>query len=159
MKNKSVKIYIPEGYEIDKENSTFEEIQFKPKKITYGDVAKELFYGKQTWRGNDGAIIEYYPYNCFDRTNNATSKRQIEKLFAINQLLNVAKYLNKDWEPDWYDPMEEKYYFRIVNDCLIYDTTDTRNFCPVYFQTKELLFRARDILGEETIKLALSTDY
>lgn len=159
MKNKSVKIYIPEGYEIDKENSTFEEIKFKLKKITYRDVAKELFYGKQTWRGNDGSIIEYYTYNCFDRIDNATSKRQIEKLFAINQLLNVAKYLNKDWKPDWYDPMEEKYYFRIANDYLIHDTTYTYNFCPVYFQTEELLFRAKAILGEETIKLALSTDY
>lgn len=29
MKTKEVKITIPEGYEIDKENSTFEHIKFK----------------------------------------------------------------------------------------------------------------------------------
>lgn len=26
---------------------------------------------------------------------------QIEKILAINQLMNIAKYYNGDWEPDW----------------------------------------------------------
>ena len=40
METKEVKIQAPEGYEIDKENSTFECIKFKPIKryITYEDV-------------------------------------------------------------------------------------------------------------------------
>lgn len=40
LERKEVKIQAPEGYEIDKENSTFECIKFKPIKryITYGDV-------------------------------------------------------------------------------------------------------------------------
>lgn len=33
METKEIKINIPKGYEIDKENSTFECIKFKPKKI------------------------------------------------------------------------------------------------------------------------------
>lgn len=34
METKEIKINIPEGYEIDKENSTFECIKFKPSKNT-----------------------------------------------------------------------------------------------------------------------------
>ena len=38
METKEFKINIPKGYEIDKENSTFECIKFKPvKNITYED--------------------------------------------------------------------------------------------------------------------------
>lgn len=33
MKNKELKIQVPEGYEIDKENSTFENIVFKRKEL------------------------------------------------------------------------------------------------------------------------------
>ena len=46
MKTKEVKIQAPEGYEIDKENSTFECIKFKSiikKNITYRDICEYLF--------------------------------------------------------------------------------------------------------------------
>lgn len=44
METKEIKIDIPEGYEIDKENSTFECIKFKPIKcITYKDVCDNIF--------------------------------------------------------------------------------------------------------------------
>ena len=45
---KEVKIQVPEGYEIDEENSTFKCIKFKPiKEIeTYDDVATALFSSK-----------------------------------------------------------------------------------------------------------------
>ena len=46
METKEVKIQAPEGYEIDKENSTFECIKFKPIKryITYRDICNSIFY-------------------------------------------------------------------------------------------------------------------
>lgn len=45
METKEVKIQTPKGYEIDKENSTFECIKFKPIKryITYEDVCNSIF--------------------------------------------------------------------------------------------------------------------
>ena len=45
MEIKEVKIQVPEGYEIDKENSTFECIKFKliKKDITYKGVCEKLF--------------------------------------------------------------------------------------------------------------------
>lgn len=45
METKEFKIQVPEGYEIDKENSTFECIKFKPIKIT-------------KWKDNELATIK-----------------------------------------------------------------------------------------------------
>ena len=45
--NKELKIDIPEGYEIDKENSTFERIVFK-KKYTYPKSWEEFCENKPT---------------------------------------------------------------------------------------------------------------
>lgn len=44
METKEIKINIPRGYEIDKENSTFECIKFKPSKkyITYKDICAKI---------------------------------------------------------------------------------------------------------------------
>ena len=44
MNTKELKIQVPEGYEIDKENSTLECIKFRPikKYITYKDICNTL---------------------------------------------------------------------------------------------------------------------
>ena len=104
METKEIKINIPEGYEMDKENSTFECIKFKPikKELTYEDVAEELFSknmftsdikGKIFWISSSGAKLD---------KNNTTNRKQLERLFALNQLLNIAEYYNKKY------PKEEK---------------------------------------------------
>ena len=104
METKEIKINIPKGYEIDEENSTFECIKFKPikKELTYEDVAEELFSknmftsdikGKIFWISSSGAKLD---------KNNTTNRKQLERLFALNQLLNIAEYYNKK------SPKEEK---------------------------------------------------
>ena len=109
METKEIKINIPEGYEMDKENSTFECIKFKPikKELTYEDVAEELFSknmftsdikGKIFWISSSGAKLD---------KNNTTNRKQLERLFALNQLLNIAEYYNKK------SPKEENYIYRI----------------------------------------------
>lgn len=98
METKEVKINVPKGYEIDEENSTFECIKFKPikKELTYEDVAKELF-SKDIFATNmHGEIVHgtWIGNSTFDK-NNATTGKQLEKLLALNQLLNIAEYYNK----------------------------------------------------------------
>lgn len=98
---KEIKIKVPKGYEIDKENSTFECIKFKPIKeyLTYKEVAEKLnkdicfFIAK-------GKIQSYAQYASYDNPGVANSYGQIEKILAINQLMNIAKYYNGDWKPD-----------------------------------------------------------
>lgn len=145
-------------------------IKFKPikKKLTYDDIAKELFHNKYT----------YYPYSSPNRdtdiqhTNignidfvsfplNCVSKKQVDKLFAIGKLMNVAKRLNGDWQPDWNNKQENKYALVLTNNNreIINPDYQTVNRCFVYFKTSKLAEQAIEILGEETIKLALCTDW
>lgn len=101
IKNNQLIIDIPKGYEIDKENSTFECIKFKPikKYLTYKEVTKKLnkdicFFIEK------GKIQSYAQYASYDNPGVANSYGQIEKILAINQLMNIAKYYNGDWEPN-----------------------------------------------------------
>lgn len=160
METKEFKIQVPEGYEIDKENSTFECIKFKPikKKLTYEDVARVLFEDKEICYINavgyltKGKVEEYVldPNIC-------TSKKQAEKLIAINKLMNVAKYLNMRSKPN----NGNRYYFSINGGKLTISFADMEFFDlgAIYFNTKEDSEKAEEILGEETIKTALSTDW
>lgn len=99
METKEIKIQVPEGYEIDKENSTFECIKFKSikKNITYEDVCKNLFgRDKVSFYITDGGMIDngIIDYYATDK-NNATNKKQLERVLALNQLLNIAEYYNR----------------------------------------------------------------
>lgn len=97
METKEIKINVPEGYEIDKENSTYECIKFKPikKELTYKDVAKELFPKNLFSVDIHGGIFEISSHGSKIDINNATNRKQLERLFALNQLLNIAEYYNK----------------------------------------------------------------
>ena len=152
MGTKEIKIQVPEGYEIDKENSTFERIKFKPikKAITYDDVINELF------KGNDRYIYSFMYNNVWSDVA-CTSSKQVEKLLAMNKLMNVAKYFNMKSEPKKGD----RYYFYLRYGVLNHTFTDKDvvDFGVVYFNNKEDLEKAEQILGEQTIKTALSTDW
>lgn len=136
------------------------------KLLTYEYVARELFSED---KGNTvfypdqyGEISESDVGLADDLTNdptNCTSRQQAEKLLAINKLLNVAKYLNGDWKPDWENGCEYKWYIEDFENEINIDYIINCNSRIVYFRTKELAQQAIQILGEETIRLALTTDY
>lgn len=96
MDAKELRIQIPKGYEIDKENSTLECIKFKPikKNITYENVCERLFKGSYYFTNERGGINLFTWWgNKFD-VNNALTSKQLEKVLALNQLLNIAEYYN-----------------------------------------------------------------
>lgn len=146
-----VRIVPPEGYEIDKENSTFENIVFKKKHVDcYESILKELFHPQATVYGeNPGTIynVEQFVKNHKDKI--VLNKREnYRRLAALTKLINVAEYLNRGEKGNAY---------------FIYiDSSNKIRFCPspntygqVCFCTELLARTAVDILGEETIKLAL----
>ena len=99
MDTKEVKIQVPDGYEIDKENSTFECIKFKSikKDIPYNDICNTLFAEKQWcfYTTTDGGIrANTIDSSVISEKNNSTNKGQLEKILAMNQLLNIATYYN-----------------------------------------------------------------
>lgn len=143
MKTKELKIQVPEGYEIDKENSTFECIKFKKKSISFVDIIDK--YGKK----------RNYPVKVL-----ATSNNHMKKILALNNLMLVAKYLNKNWVPEFNSYRQAKYYITISDNKLSID----RCYCVnkgtgIFFRREELAQLAIEILREETIKLALSPNY
>ena len=113
---KNLKITAPDGYEIDKENSTFENIVFKPIKKELPKSLIEL-----------GEIIGYYT-NGFGRTTKKTysrieqhnlstklfaTKEQAEASLALAQLSQLLKvYRESEKVIDWSNDSQGKYCIR-----------------------------------------------
>ena len=127
------KIQVPEGMEIDRENSTFECIKFKSKDLTYQEISKK-----------------FQPYNYSVSTN----AKNLSKLITFRKLLEVADYLNGDWKPDWNDKNQIKYYILFNYEKNIFEIEYCRyiNSELVYFSSKENALKAIDILGKEELK-------
>lgn len=115
MKTKEIKIKVPKGYEIDEANSTYECIKFKPikKELTYKDVAEGLFGDSCYYINEHGTIKE----TCFAgecsiklEANSATNEKQLNRLLALNKLLNIAEYYNQK------SPKEGEYIYCISLD-------------------------------------------
>ena len=78
IKNNQLTIDIPEGMEIDLENSNLAKgiVRFKKKYITYGDILQEC------------------PTNF---SGLRVRNHCIDKILAISKLMNIAKYYNSNW--------------------------------------------------------------
>ena len=120
IKDNQLTINIPKGMEIDIENCDFNAgvIKFNKKELTYKDIQDSV--GK-------------YP------TFNFVTPRNRLKINAIDMLMNIAKYYNGDWKPNWKNPDSLKF-------CIWYDTIREKydiEFCggsvrnDVYFKNKK----------------------
>lgn len=161
MKTKELKIEAPEGYEVDWDNSSMNTIRFKPikKKITYKDICRELFLDKPSWRLTDlGTAIHATCTSSaiIHHKTISTSEKQLAQLLALNKLMNVAKYLNGYWDPDFTDN-QYKFYISYTSDIkkLAIWFKQYMNDGSVYFKSEELARQAIEILGEEEVKKAL----
>lgn len=166
MKNK----IIIEGQEFELPQSLVDEIKErltpKVKKLTYEDIANKLFSKELVYFITDDGNIQSIDFNTIQcpytlDSNNATSKKQLKKLLAINKMMNVAKYLNKKWNIDFtIGTTQTKYYlYLLTNNNIAIGNVCNMNVGVVYFKSKGLAKQTIDILGEDVIKLALSTDY
>lgn len=117
-KDNKLTINIPDGMEIDVENSDLETgvIKFKNKELTYKGIQDSVGY----------------PTSTFVTTHNRL------KINAIDMLMNIAKYYNGNWKPNWKNPDSLKFY-------IWYDTLREKydiEFCSgsvrndVYFKNK-----------------------
>lgn len=156
---KQITIEIPDNMEFDKETMTIREIETP----NYNEIAKKLFRGKDAYFIDAcGNICKYEVIESYSFPNNCTSRSQAEKLLALNKLMNVAKYLNGDWDPDDLDSKNYKcrIFFDRKNKTIGYTSNNsTLVDSAVYFKNEKLARQAVQILGEETIKTALSTDW
>lgn len=84
----------------------------------------------------------------------------MHKILAINSLILVAKYLNEGWVPNFNNSKEPKYFMATTSGNTVYiEKIYGFNASVVYFKTNELAQQAINILGEDTIRIALSPNY
>lgn len=158
MDTKEIKITAPEGYEIDKENSTFECIKFKKKGLTYLNVHKALFGdGNYYYISVGGNIVRGENSNVGEFSHLAKHSSQLEQILAINKLMNVAEYLNEGWKPDWKNVGCSKWFisWNYQLNTFEIDSQYVHRSVNIYFKTPDLATQAIEILGEEEVKLAL----
>lgn len=117
MENNQLTIDIPEGMEIDLENSDLTKgiVKFKKKDITYDDILQEC------------------PTNF---SGLRVRNHCLNKIIAISQLINIAKYYNGDWNPNWRSLMEPKYYIYYNTRSNIYGVANasSTNYSNIYFR-------------------------
>lgn len=116
MENNQLTIDIPEGMEIDLENSDLAKgiVRFKQSIITYKDVEDTLKYK---------SIM--------------VNKNNIPKLVTLSKLMNIAKYYNGDWKPDWNNSDKPKYFIRYSTGTYTVDCNYTYNYGNIFFKNKK----------------------
>lgn len=121
IKNNQLTIEIPEGMEIDTENSSLAEgiIKFKPKYITYSKIVNS--------------------FNSITNTNVYIHSSDTKTLKALAQLMNIAKYYNGDWKPNWCNSDEYKYYIIYKSNDNTYAIDYSWNYIrnSIYFRNKK----------------------
>ena len=116
MENNQLTINIPKGMEIDLEKSDLTKgiVKFKKKDITYDDILQVI----------DSVKLRVSTY-CID------------KILAISQLMNIAKYYNGDWKPNWNNLNECKYHIMCNNGAYAVDYSYIYVYSNIYFKNKE----------------------
>jgi len=106
METKELRVQIPEGFEIDKDKSTFEKIIFKKKDTKprsweeYCDNFKGRYYYIQDNR--DGIATSFTHKGIISEYKNIfPSKEMAETFLAMMQLMSLRQAWIDDWEPDW----------------------------------------------------------
>ena len=158
-----IEIQIPEGKEIDwQESAKQEKIVFKEKQLTYADICKKLFNGGHYFIASNGSI-NFANWSSI-LPNNSISEHQLECILAKNMLANTARFLNGEWKE--YENDHSSIYKYIIWYNLRTNTLaieESHNYVRytgnIIFKSEELAQQAIEILGEETVKLALTPLY
>lgn len=136
METKEFKIQVPEGYEIDREKSTFEKIVFKIKELPR---SWEDLYMIKGWFVENGSDIYEFD-NCFTTSKNRNlfpTKEEAEACLALAQLCQLRDRYNDGWKPDWENGMEIKWCIELFKGN-IYENTQ------IYFN-KILTFKRKEL--------------
>ena len=114
---KEFKIKVPDGYEIDKENSTFECIKFKRIKKELPKTWEEYCETHPRRKGEAWYETTYNEIKlidesscCINSTRSATgdidlfpNREYVEAILALCQLIQLRDCYNDGWTPNWSD--------------------------------------------------------
>ena len=144
MEEKKLKINIPEGYEIDKEKSTFEEIVFKKVEDSFSKLPKTWEeYCKQTVDCKS-YFHTRYPEPCIRESPSFdgvycefSTKKRVKQYVALGKLLQLHDYWVSNWKDDSNNFVAAIYHFdgEIVNTNV--SKKRSSNY-PLTFPTREM---------------------
>lgn len=143
---KSFKVQIPEGYEIDKENSTFECIKFKKSKSEYPKSWEEAFVGNNVygyWIISSGKISVANKTALRSDKNTFKYEEQAESALAYAQLtqLMALPCFNGDWKPSWDNANDTKYSIAFYDNKLYINVSYTyQHFLTFKSKEKAIMF-------------------
>ena len=159
METNELTIEIHDGKIVDWDESKKQnKIVLKDKQLTYSDACRKLFLG-YGWFFTDaeGGIHHTLGGNTYSCVNNSATKHQLECILAKNQLANIAVYFNDGWKPTVGDSYTTLEYFYKSKDVLAVPNVwyGESSYEQIIFHNEEDAWKAIEILGEETVKLAL----
>ena len=152
METRNLKIQVPEGYEIDKKNSTFEEIVFKKVEKGLPKSWEELGEIKGVYVYEDGDVSLFKTYDTDDENKNVfPTKEEAEACIALAQLCQLRDFYNDGWKPDYKDD-NVKYLLYYWGDTITKShTTGASNL--LIFKTEKLRDKFLENF-EDLIKIA-----
>ena len=120
METKEFKIQVPEGYEIDRENSTFENIIFRKAERKLPKAWKDLLFVEGWFINAKCYIIETGKLITQEYNKNTfPTKEEAEACLALAQLCQLRDRYNGGWKPNWNSMAETKYVIEIFKNNIV----------------------------------------
>ena len=133
---KEIKINVPEGYEIDKEKSTFEKIVFKKSDglpMRWEELGKIEGY----YIGGTSSVYPYEKdYPLQGNRNTWPTEEEAEAALALSQLLQLRNAWNGEWRKDWTDESYVAWSIEFLRGEAIVAPHDTMSY-PLYFVSQD----------------------
>lgn len=151
------KLMVRQKIEGDVVNKTPDAAEGKP--ITYDDILKKLYLNKKSFWVSSIEIQSSTTGECsYNDMNNCTSMAQAKRMLAFNKLMNIAKYLNGGWKPDFCSS-EKKWAIREEFGNFEPAFSVTENGAKVYFKSEYATEEAIRLMGEKSLNDLFSTDW
>lgn len=138
MENKQLKITPPEGYVVDEEASTFENIVFKKKKTKYPTEQRDVLILNPHYIADRGEIRELtfsniptpLSYNGEGNTNLISGRERTLAVLVLLKLIAIRDHWNREdnFQPDWTDVKQNKFCISTVGGKIETDIYQTFNY-------------------------------
>lgn len=148
METKEIKINIPEGYEIDKENSTFECIKFKKKiKVNTWENIPRV---NGCYMNNSHIYTDYEGKPCEENKDVYLTDKYVKSALALAQISQLMPYYggevtNEEWKNN------ERKFSIVVHNGELKPFTHVNNKVLISFHTEAQ--RTRFMFFQENVQL------
>jgi len=154
---KTLKIEIPNGFEIDKDNSTFEQIVFKEIKKQLPKTWEDFISFDGFYVNYNSNVLETKENSCKEENKNIfATEEQAKASIALAQLSQLREVYRNGWVPDWLDDKYKfcielyaneinKDYYYSQNNFLSFQDKETRD---LFFENfKDLIEQAKPLMS------------